>query len=155
MTSLRGAAAWLIDERWAKAYPLGELTTIGRGPQSTIILRDAAVSRFHAEVKRESGSYLLQPSGASGTKVNGMLVGADTPLQEGDVVEIAFSRLRFTTMAPSPEMIVIERDILTPQDTQEGPTHAVINAISRELLAMSRRRWSRLWRWLTRGANTE
>ena len=27
MTS--GANAWLIDQRWAKAYPLSETTTIG------------------------------------------------------------------------------------------------------------------------------
>src|SRR5215210_1967220 len=124
MTSLPVRAAWLVDERWAKAYPLGELTTVGRGPQNTIILRDVAVSRLHAEVRRESETYVLQPYGASATKVNGIPVGVSWPLQEGDVVEIAFSRLRFTTRPPTQEMIVIERDVPTLRDTQEGPTQA-------------------------------
>lgn len=155
MTALSRVPAWLIDELWAKAYPLGDLTTIGRGPQSTIILRDVAVSRLHAEITRESGSYVLQAHGASGTKVNGMPVGMNRPLQEGDLVEIAFSRLRFTTKAPTHQVIVIERDVPTLKDTQEGPTQAVISAISREIVAISRRRWLRLWRWLTRRANTD
>jgi len=155
MTSIPVGAAWLIDERWAKAYPLGELTTIGRGPHSTIILRDGVVSRLHAEVRRSAGSYVLQPHGSSATTVNGIPVGVSWPLQEDDVIEIAYSRLRFTTNAPTEEMIVVERDMPTLRDTQEGPTQAAINAISREIVAMSRRRWSRLWRWLTRRANTE
>jgi pSer/pThr/pTyr-binding forkhead associated (FHA) protein len=155
MTALPHAPVWLIDELWAKAYPLSDLTTIGRGPQNTIILRDVAVSRLHAEIKRESGSYVLQPYGMSGTKVNGVLVSINRPLQEGDLVEIAFSRLRFTTRAPTHEIIVIERDMPTTKDIQEGPTQAVINAISREIVAMSRRRWLRLWHWLTRRANTD
>ena len=43
MTS--GAEAWLVDDRWGKAYPITEDTTIGRGSACAIILRDP-VERF-------------------------------------------------------------------------------------------------------------
>ena len=134
--------AWLVDMRWFKAYPLGEDTTIGRGDKSTIILRDAAVSRLHAEVKKEADAYVLHASGVSGTKVNGMPVTAVCTLREGDVVEIAYSKLRFTTKAPTNEMFVVSRDTPTPADTQEGPTLATLRAASRAaILHASKRRW--------------
>lgn len=149
-------SAWLVEERWAKAYPLGDLTTIGRGPQSTIILRDSAVSRLHAEVRKEGEAFVLRAQGASGTRVNGQPVGSEWPLREGDVIEIAFTSLRFTARAPTNEMFVIPRDVPTPRDTQEGPTQAAIRALNRsEIVAASRRGWRRFWHWLTHRANTE
>jgi pSer/pThr/pTyr-binding forkhead associated (FHA) protein len=149
-------SAWLVDERWAKAYPLGDRTTIGRGPESTIILRDSAVSRLHAELSKEGEVFVLRALGSSGTKVNGQRVGSEWALREGDVIEIAFTSLRFTARAPTNEMFVIPRDVPTPRDTQEGPTQAAIRAISQsEIVAASRRGWRRFWYWLTRRANTE
>lgn len=128
MTPPSGADAWLVDDRWSKAYPLGDDTSIGRGSESTIILRDPGVSRHHAEVRKEAGGYVLRAFGASGTKVNGVPAESECALQEGDVVEIAFAALRFTTMAPTGEMFVIPRDPPTPLDRQEGPTRVTVPA---------------------------
>lgn len=140
MTS--GAEAWLVDERWFKAYPLADQTTIGRGSESTIILRDPAVSRHHADVKREPAGYVLHAFGSAGVKVNGVRVGAECTLQEGDVVEIAFTTLRFTTKAPTGEMFVIPRDTPTIIDRQEGPTRITMRAIDpRALVRGSRGYW--------------
>jgi FHA domain-containing protein len=141
MTS--GAEAWLVDERWFKAYPLADETTIGRGVENTIIVRDPAASRHHADVKREPAGYVLHAFGSSGVKVNGLRVSTEFTLQEGDVVEIAFTSLRFTTKAPTNEMFVLRRDTPTILDQMlEGPTRATIEALNRSALAQG---WRRYW----------
>jgi pSer/pThr/pTyr-binding forkhead associated (FHA) protein len=137
-----GADAWLVDERWFKAYPLDDHTTIGRAAESTIILRDPAVSRHHAEVKKEKAGYVLRALGSSGVMLNGKPVGAESILREGDVLEIAFSTLRFTTKAPTNEMFVIPRDTPTFLDKLQGPTRATLHSMHPITLA---HRWRRHW----------
>lgn len=127
--TLPGADAWLVDDRWSKAYPLGDETHIGRGVGSSIILRDPVISRRHASVRREADEYVLHSFGSAGTKVNGLQVSARHVLMEGDVIEIAFTSLRFTVMAPTGEMFIVTRDQPTLIDQQEGPTRATLRNI--------------------------
>jgi len=152
VTPERQTAAWLVDERWAKAYPLAEAVTIGRGAQNTIILRDPAVSRMHAEVMQESGGFVLHAHGASGTRVNGVAIGDTCVLHDDDVIEIAFSTLRFTTRPPTTEMFVIPRDTPTYVDRRDTPTRMTLHAINRRSLA---RGWRRFLLWLTGGPKTD
>jgi hypothetical protein len=146
------ASAWLIDERWAKAYPLGKDLTIGRGSENTIILRDPAVSRLHADVKNEGGNFVLHDHGSSGTKVNGVRVGAECELHEDDVIEIAFSKLRFTRKAPTTEMFVIPRDVPIAGDEQDVPTRMTLHALDPITLVS---RFRRIVRWLTDRLKTD
>jgi pSer/pThr/pTyr-binding forkhead associated (FHA) protein len=140
--SPRGAEAWLIDERWFKAYPLTTETSIGRASDSTIILRDPAVSRHHADVMKGPAGYVLYAFGSSGVKVNGMRVSDKVALQEGDVVEIAYTALRFTTKAPTSEMFVLPRDTPTWVDRLEITTTDAIRAMDRNaVLRHTRRYW--------------
>lgn len=143
MTS--GADAWLVDERWFKAYPLGADTTLGRGAENTIILRDPAVSRLHAEIKKHQSGYVLHTYGSSGTKLNGIRVDAESPLQESDVIEIAFTTLRFTMQAPTGEMFVVPRDIATSGDRHEAATRATLHAMHPVAIAS---RWRSYWHLL-------
>lgn len=122
------ADAWLVDDRWSKAYALGTQTHIGRGSESSIILRDPVISRRHASVFKDGDSYVLNVFGASGTKLNGVPVDKPSALKEGDLIEIAFTTLRFTMMAPTGEMFVVARDTPTLIDRQEGPTRATLRA---------------------------
>jgi hypothetical protein len=122
------AGAWLVDDRWSKAYALTDETHIGRGAGSSIILRDPVVSRRHASVVRHQDGYMLQALGSGGTKVNGANVDTQCLLREGDIIEIAFTALRFTMMAPTGEMFVVQRDTPTLIDRQEGPTRATVKA---------------------------
>ena len=140
MTS--GAEAWLVDERWFKAYPLVEETTIGRGSKCSIILRDPAVSRVHAVVSKHPSGYRVNPQGASGTKLNGNSIDTPVLLQEGDVLEIAFTALRFTTKAPTGEMFVVSRDYPTHLDRLEPPTRDTLHAMHPITLVS---RWRRYW----------
>jgi hypothetical protein len=152
VTTPTRTSAWLIDERWAKAYPLGEDVTIGRGSDNTIILRDPAVSRLHAEVKKEAGNFVLHAHGSSGTNVNGIRVGGEHELHEGDIVEIAFSKLRFTTEAPTNEMFVIPRDVPIAGDEQDVPTRMTLHALDPITLVS---RFRRVLRWLTDRLKTD
>ena len=142
MTS--GAEAWLVDDRWGKAYPLTPETTIGRGPQCAIILRDPAVSRMHAKVVRKGVAYVLQPAeGATGTKLNGDPISTDIPLREGDMIDIALTSLRYTTQAPTGEMFIVSRDYpIAPG--QEPPTRPTLHAMHPITIA-SRAKAYRYW----------
>jgi hypothetical protein len=143
MTS--GAEAWLVDERWFKAYPLEEETTIGRGSKCSIILRDPAVSRVHATVSKHPSGYRVNPEGASGTKLNGNVITTPVLLQEGDVLEIAYTSLRFTSKAPTGEMFVVSRDYPTHMDRLEPPTRDTLHAMHPiTLMSRSRVYWKRI-----------
>ena len=127
------ADAWLMDDRWSKAYPLNPETHIGRGLGSSIILRDPVISRRHASVLKEGDGYVLHTFGAAGTRVNGEEIESTHALREGDKIEIAFTCLRYTLIAPTGEMFVVTRDMPTTIDQPEGPTRATVKvAVARK-----------------------
>lgn len=137
-------SAWLIDEHWGKAYRLKGETTIGRGPQNAIILRVGEVSRLHAEVRFEDGDFRLRGFGSSGTSLNGVPV-AEQPrsLREGDRIDIAFTTLRFTHRDPAEiDALEISRDLPTPRESVEVPTHASLRAAVIPSPRRSRRRFA-------------
>jgi hypothetical protein len=125
---LPDADAWLVDDRWSKAYPLNDETHIGRGVGSRIILRDPVISRRHASVVKEGETYVLHSFGGAGTRVNGDMMETTHALCEGDKIEIAYTCLRFTMLAPTGEMFIMTRDIPTTIDQVEGPTRATMAA---------------------------
>ncbi len=125
---LSDADAWLVDDRWSKAYPLSDETHIGRGAGASIILRDPVISRRHASVVKRGESYVLNAFGSAGTRVNGVEVESTHVLCEGDRIEIAFTSLRFSLMAPTGEMFIMTRDVPTTIDQTEGPTRATVKA---------------------------
>ena len=82
-------AAYLVYEVERRAYPLSESTfTIGRDASSGIVIREPAVSRLHAEVKPEGEGFVLNATGATGTKLNGMPVTTLSKLNDGDRIEV-------------------------------------------------------------------
>ena len=112
------AAAHLIDERVRGAYPLTHrTTTIGRDVSSVIRLKDPRVSRFHADIRMEAGSWVLYPMGASGTVVNGQRASAPHALREGDRVTIGGASFRFT-QAPLPPDVQTAEAVLELNDPQ-------------------------------------
>ena len=93
--------AFLVDERERQAYPLDRrAVTIGRDAASRVLLRDPTVSRFHADVRREAGQYVLYSMGSAGTQVNGRRAAGAQLLEEGDRIAIGDSTLLFTYTAP-------------------------------------------------------
>lgn len=89
--------AFLIDEQGRVAYPLDRLsTTIGRASANFIRLPDPTASRYHAQVRREAGGFALHVMGSVGGSINGRRLSTPCMLAEGDVVELAYTSLRFT-----------------------------------------------------------
>ena len=132
--------AYLVDVRAKTAYKLATRSTgIGRDAANAIVIRDPTASRFHAEVRREAGGFVLHPRGSAGTTVNNRRVGTPCVLEDGDMIEIAYRVLRFTsgalaaderlagtTPAPSDE---VSRRPTIPRDRTPS-TQAAIDAAS-------------------------
>ncbi|HEV2122397.1 MAG TPA: FHA domain-containing protein [Chloroflexota bacterium] len=73
-----------------------DLTLIGRAEDCDIYVRDPLASRRHAQVRREPWRYVLEDLGSrNGTLVNGVPITQPHHLQNGDLIMIATSPLRF------------------------------------------------------------
>ena len=75
-----------------------EPITIGRLPESTIVVNDPNVSRRHAELRPSGapGEYAVFDLGSTnGTKVNGLLVNGSQILRSGDEITVGATAIRF------------------------------------------------------------
>jgi hypothetical protein len=97
----------LLDTAAGVAYPLAGVSTgVGRDLSNAVVVRDPTASRFHAEIRREAGGYVLHSAGSSGTQVNGHGVESPRLLTDGDEIGIAGTVLRFTRRALPPGVVV-------------------------------------------------
>ena len=88
--------SYLVYEFERRAYPLAASTfTIGRDAGSDIVVREPAVSRLHAEVRAESGDFMLVAAGATGTLLNGAPVSAPAKLEDGDRIGVGSVEFTF------------------------------------------------------------
>jgi len=70
------------------------IVTIGRDPNNDAIVDHPTVSRYHAKIKRENGSfYLFDLDSTNGTFVNGKPVEEKRVLKVGDTIHIGSSSL--------------------------------------------------------------
>lgn len=68
---------------------LGQMTTIGRNMGNTVTLEDDVVSRDHALIRREGGSYVVVDLGsANGTFINSRPISSPVILQNNDELRI-------------------------------------------------------------------
>ncbi len=76
-------------ERWVLQH---DRLLIGRGPECDVVIPDRQISRQHARVVRTSQGILVEDLGSkNGTHVNGSRITGPTVLQDGDVIQVAFS----------------------------------------------------------------
>jgi len=69
--------------------------TIGRHPESNLVLADPNVSRNHAEIRPQGERYQVVDLGSTnGTRVNGVRVDKQT-LEDGDEITFGNTRMRF------------------------------------------------------------
>jgi pSer/pThr/pTyr-binding forkhead associated (FHA) protein len=86
---------------------------IGREKRSDLIIPDRRVSRLHAEITFNRGSYLLRDLGRTATKVNGRKIDEPYKLQVGDVLTIRSYEFAFLRRPETAEDIV-RADEITP-----------------------------------------
>jgi len=81
-----------------RAYPLTieRPLTIGRDTSSDIIVNEVSVSRHHAEVRADSGEYVLHSVGSTPTLLNDVPLVGPQVLREGDNFVVGTMRFSFT-----------------------------------------------------------
>ena len=118
----------------SQQYPLTKAeVTIGRAPNNDIVLaqdKDKLISRYHAIVRHDNGTYLLHDNGSSnGIFVNGQLLDKtiDRPLHDGDKVVIGEYTLTFGAPQSVAEQRTIVGEIYAPTySTLAGDSIATI-----------------------------
>jgi len=138
--------AHLVDARGGVAHDLATSSVgIGRDRLNPVVVRDPTASRFHAEIRREAGGYVLRPRGSSGTLLNGKQTGAPERLRDGDLIEIANIEFRFLASpippgARRPEPAV-DDDMSTRRTVEQTGVMAIPSALER-------RAQSSKWIWI-------
>jgi predicted component of type VI protein secretion system len=97
--------AFLIETAAGVAHPLNHRsTTIGRDASNEIVLKDPGASRFHGEIRSESGGFALHSMGSAGAKIGGAPIASPRMLKEGDLLEIGFAEFRFSQRPLPPDI---------------------------------------------------
>lgn len=91
-----GAGAGAIVLPSGDRFVLGDATvTIGRLPESVLVLEDPNVSRQHAEIRPSGTGFVLVDLGSTnGSKVNGIKV-SERVLEDGDELTFGSTSFRF------------------------------------------------------------
>jgi len=91
-----GAGAGSLVLPSGERFVLGDtVVSIGRLPESTLVLEDPNVSRQHAEIRPSGNGFVLADLGSTnGSKVNGMKV-SERVLQDGDELTFGGTTFRF------------------------------------------------------------
>ena len=77
------------------AFQLSDSTTIGRGPNNSIVLGDGFVSTNHAILTyREDGWRLADLGSRNGTWLNGERIEGEVPVRPGDLIGIGQTKLK-------------------------------------------------------------
>lgn len=80
-----------------RMYFTGDVITVGRGRENDVIIDDQFVSHLHARLVRKEGRYYLEDAGSTNhTYVNGERVTAPRKLEDGDVITMGDTHLRFS-----------------------------------------------------------
>lgn len=81
-----------------------DILTIGRAPDNDVILTQAFVSRYHAQIIRQGDRHWITDLGSrDGTRLNGtpLLPQVAQPLQDQDRIAIGMAEMRFCAAAPA------------------------------------------------------
>ena len=84
-----------------RSFPLdvSRLVSVGRDDQCRIQLLDEQVSRRHLQIRFEPDEdrhYAVDMRSANGVFVNGGRIAEERPLEEGDIILVGQSELRYT-----------------------------------------------------------
>ena len=69
---------------------------IGRTNECDVILYETGVSRKHAQISEEEGSFFIEDLGSSnGTRVNGETISGRLALKSGDAIPTAIGKVTY------------------------------------------------------------
>jgi hypothetical protein len=108
------------------SFPLPkEAVTIGRDSEADITIKDPEISRRHARISWQAGSYVIEDLGSTnGTTLNGVKITGIQQLNPGDTIEIGQSILTLQLQAES-------APVQTPSSTvQVAPPAPAVSPVS-------------------------
>lgn len=89
-----------IGDRVVARVELRQSLSVGRSPESDLMIPDIQVSRKHCEIEETSGGWVVRDlDSRNGTYVGGMEVG-EFVLSDGDEIRIGHATLRFCEGKP-------------------------------------------------------
>lgn len=106
----------LVDVERQAALSLHRVSTgIGRDESNDLVIDGGDAASFHAEVRREAGGHVLRTPEAAAVKLNGRPITAPVLLNEGDEVELADLKLRYTREPLADRVAEMTRERLTSE----------------------------------------
>ena len=101
-----------------------ERTVFGRHPHCQVVLENAAVSRYHAQILDVHGDFFIEDlRSRNGTHVNESLVEGRRELKNGDVVRVCDFAFRFLATPPTDTQL-LKPGVLLEGGVLVGPTRA-------------------------------
>lgn len=74
----------------------GGPASVGRHVHNLIVLHDQDVSRHHCVIDKQGGSFTLRDlESHNGTRINGSLLEQPTRLQDGDIITVGQTAMKF------------------------------------------------------------
>lgn len=87
-----------VDEQYmttGESYPLLPLTTFGRSPTNTIMVKDTFASSEHARIYLKDGQWWLEDCNSrNGTTLNELPIKEQIIMTDGDMIGIGETRFR-------------------------------------------------------------
>jgi pSer/pThr/pTyr-binding forkhead associated (FHA) protein len=149
---------WQMPEGEEQESPLGDATvTIGRGTDCDVVVSDTRISRCHAEIRCDGGTFIVADLGsANGTFVNDERVEEPRELQDGDRVRVGPVEFRFELLAvpePPTEVELPQRPtILVPEpstmphlEVSSGPQRGVRFELVKDKIVVGRAGRGQQW----------
>ena len=96
---VRGESSATLVLPSGERLPLTDkVVSFGRHPECTVVVNDSNVSRRHAEIHPSGRGYTVTDLGSTnGTKVNGIGINGDRALNDGDIVSLGTTHIRYET----------------------------------------------------------
>src|SRR5437870_3918403 len=121
----------------------GENITLGRASDCTIPIKDRFLSRKHAEIVHERGTWYVRDCGSvNGTLLNGVKIAEPVPLHPGDRIALGDSEVVFHSDESTSQLIAIDSDshaksLAIAMDDEERGTERtrILNSLAVEFLA--------------------
>ncbi len=103
----------------------GTAVSIGRASDCSIPVKDRYLSRKHAEIVADNGSWMLKDCGsANGTYLNGSRVERDHPLRTGDRIRLGDTEIVFETAEHNTDRMLAVADT-SPSMTISIPVNEI------------------------------
>jgi len=120
-----------------------EMITLGRASDCTIPIKDRFLSRRHAEIVHERGTWYVRDCGSvNGTLLNGVKIAEPVPLRPGDRIALGDSEVVFHSDESTSQLIAIDSDshaksLAIAMDEEERGTERtrILNSLAVEFLA--------------------